>query len=105
MVVIDPQTEKMLYQKLYRLTNNLNAVKKHIVNQKINQLTIEDLMHYSSKYNVQLSLEQATKIYWILKKERINISDHAQIMRILKEIDKRISQSVRNKIIYLIDQI
>ncbi|MGD9678554.1 MAG: DUF2624 family protein [Vulcanibacillus sp.] len=105
MIIIDPKTERIIFQKLYELTYNLNPLKKHLINQKINQLTINDLMYYASKYNIDISVTQATKIYWILKTERFNITDHAQIMRLIRKLDKELSSDVRNKVIYLIEEL
>lgn len=104
-IIIDPQTERILSQKLYQLTYNLNPLKKHLINQKINQLTIEDLLYYASKYHIQLSINQARKIFWILKTERFDISNHSQVMRLLKKIDNEISKDTRDKVLYLIEQL
>lgn len=104
-IVIGPQTERMLMQKLYELTYNLNPFKKHLINQKINQLTVEDILYYASRYQIQLSRNQANKINQILKSERFDIADHSQVMRLLKKIESEISKDSRDKVIYLIEQL
>lgn len=102
---IDRQTERLISLKIDELTYNLSGFTKHLINQKINQLTVNELINYASRYGIYLSANQAIKIIRILKQQRINIGNKQQIMQIIRKIESDISEDVRNKVINLIKQL
>ncbi|MGO4887202.1 DUF2624 family protein [Anaerobacillus sp. MEB173] len=80
----------------------MNPFIYQLVNNKINQLTVEELLQLSSQYNYSLTNNDAKKIISILHSEVINVTDEEQRKRILKRIEKEVSPKIAREIQSLI---
>lgn len=59
---------------------------KGIINKKINNITLEELLKYSAEYQVPITPEQGVKIIQILKGYKIDIYNDTQRVEILKKV-------------------
>ena len=76
----------------------MNPLVRQFINNKINTITPEDLINLGNIYQIRLSRNQAIKIVKILRREKINIENRAQLDRILRQIGTEVGVDVQYKI-------
>ncbi|WP_026689226.1 DUF2624 family protein [Alteribacter aurantiacus] len=64
----------------------MNPFIQQLVNQKINQLDLKELMRLSKQNNIPLTVKQGKEIMAILKKQPIDVGNQKQIARIQQEL-------------------
>ncbi|WP_163526379.1 DUF2624 domain-containing protein [Halobacillus ihumii] len=64
----------------------MKHVAQQIVMQKLRQLTVEDILHYSQKYHIKVTKNEAKQIVTALKKNQENPFDPAGRKRMLKNL-------------------
>ncbi|MFC4320800.1 DUF2624 domain-containing protein [Litchfieldia salsa] len=78
-----------------------------IVNQKIKTITVDELLSYSSKYDISLTRPQAQKAIKYLKSKadtKIDIFDSEERKKLLKEIAKVTSPEVARQLNILFNE-
>ncbi|OEG00058.1 hypothetical protein BHF71_06550 [Vulcanibacillus modesticaldus] len=86
------------------MNSKLNPITRKFVNQRINTITPAELINLANQYHIPLSIEEAVNIIRILRKEKINIANKHQIMRLIKKIEKVVPPKTFKKIINLLKQ-
>jgi ribosomal protein L12E/L44/L45/RPP1/RPP2 len=61
---------------------------ENIINHKVNTITAEELVKYANQFNIKVNQQQASKIAEYLRGKNINIFDHTQRSKLVKEIAK-----------------
>jgi len=69
-----------------------------IVNQKINNLSYKELLHYAKQHNVSITEDQAKKIVRLVRGKNINIFEDKERLKLLKEISTITSQETAQKV-------
>ncbi|MFD2925989.1 DUF2624 domain-containing protein [Halobacillus naozhouensis] len=64
----------------------MKHVAQQIVMQKLRQLTVEDILHYSQKYQIKVTKSEAAQIVSALKKNQENPFDPKGRQRMLKNL-------------------
>ena len=83
----------------------MNSFIQQMVNQKVKQLTPNELIQYATMYNINITPEEARKIIRILKQEKqINIYDSKQHKKIIDKIANRINKDLAKKANELLQQ-
>ncbi|MGM9987153.1 MAG: DUF2624 domain-containing protein [Bacillaceae bacterium] len=59
---------------------------KSMVNKKINNITVEELLQYSAEYEVAINHEQAVKIVALIRSVKVDIYNDAQRLDLLKRV-------------------
>ena len=82
----------------------MNAIIQQLVNQKINSLTQSDLIQLAKQYQISLSQDQAVKVISILRSETIDVSNQAQVNRLIHRLQTEVDQHVGNVVKQLLQQ-
>ncbi|WP_017755807.1 DUF2624 family protein [Calidifontibacillus oryziterrae] len=83
----------------------MNPFIQQMINQKINTITVNELIKHGRTYNIILTPNDASKIIKILKTEPyIDIQDDEQHKRLIKKIGKDVSLDVAKKANELLNQ-
>lgn len=70
------------------MVNKMKLYQK-IINQKINSLTVDDLLKYSKQYNIKITRDEASKALLLIKKNKnADIFDDNERKRLLLEVAK-----------------
>lgn len=59
-----------------------------VINQKVNNITGEELMKYGKQFNISISSDQAEKIAQYLRGRNVNIFNNEDRSKVIKEIAK-----------------
>ncbi|NGP43539.1 DUF2624 domain-containing protein [Bacillaceae bacterium SIJ1] len=79
---------------------------QNIVNQKVKNLTTNELLKYAKKYDFSINRQQADSIINILKKEpRINIFDTQQRRRLIYSIEQETDPKTAQQLNQLLDEL
>lgn len=76
---------------------------KQMVNNKIRQLTVDELLYYSKQYQFTLSEEQAQRIIHYLKNNQLDLflkSNHPKIFQDLALITDQSTASQAQRLLY-----
>lgn len=82
----------------------MNPIYRQIANNKINNLTTDDLIRYASMYQIRLTRVQAEKVLKIFRRESIDIGNKKQRNYILNQIGKEVDVEIQKKVNYLLSQ-
>jgi hypothetical protein len=82
----------------------MNAIMQQLVNNKINSLTVKELLDLATQYNIQLSYQQAEKVITILRTEQIDVANQAQVHRIIHRLQTEVDPYVSSVIQQLFKQ-
>lgn len=82
----------------------MNPFIHQMINYKINQLTVDELLALSAQYQFSLSRRDAQKIIKILRSETIDIANTQQRDRLIARIKKEVSPKTAQEINKLMDQ-
>jgi hypothetical protein len=61
---------------------------QQIINQKIKKITPEELVSYSEDYGIKLTIEEAKKIIYIARNNKINVFNPQERIKWVKELAK-----------------
>jgi hypothetical protein len=61
---------------------------QQIINQKIKKITPEELVSYSEDYGIKLTIEEAKKIIYIARNNKINVFNPQERIKWIKELAK-----------------
>lgn len=70
---------------------------QQLINQKLRQLTVQDLMHYSQIYQIPITREQAEKLVHLAKTENINAFNEQERQRLLNKITQAVGPDLANQ--------
>lgn len=59
-----------------------------VINQKVNNITGEELMKYGKQFNISISSDQAENIAQYLRGRNVNIFNNEDRSKVIKEIAK-----------------
>ncbi len=82
----------------------MNPFYRRMANNKLNQITPEELYQLAIKYHYPLTKKQAIKVIRILRSEKIDVGDLQQRKRILDRIGKEVSPLIKKTIEDLLKQ-
>ncbi len=82
----------------------MNSIVYQLVNQKVNSLTKTELMNLASQYNIPLNSSQAQKVIAILRSEKIDVSNTAQVNRIINRLKKEVDPYVSSVVNQLLNE-
>jgi hypothetical protein len=71
---------------------------EHIINNKLNKITREDLLKYAKQYNIQITNVQADRIVGLIRGKNLNIFDSSERARLIKEVAKITDPATAKKI-------
>lgn len=75
----------------------MSEIIKHIVLNKLYQLTPDELLVYSKQYGFHISKMEAEQLIQYIKKERLNPFSSTDRMKMFHEISKQLGTDVANK--------
>ncbi|MCY8233516.1 DUF2624 domain-containing protein [Priestia endophytica] len=78
---------------------------KQIVNNKINRMSVKELMQYSKKYDVSLTDTQAATLVNIMKEKKVDIFNVEERKELIKKIARVTDQQTARKINQLIQEL
>ncbi|MED3725354.1 DUF2624 domain-containing protein [Priestia filamentosa] len=78
---------------------------KQIVNNKINRMSVKELMQYSKKYDVSLTDAQAATLVNIMKEKKVDIFNVEERKELIKKIARVTDQQTARKINQLIQEL
>ncbi|EIT85193.1 hypothetical protein A374_10635 [Fictibacillus macauensis ZFHKF-1] len=81
----------------------MNPIVAHMVNQKLNHLTPEELISLANQHNFPVTMQEATKVVHILRRYKINVNNATQRKTILQAIGQEVNQQKANMIAAMID--
>lgn len=81
----------------------MNPFMAHMVNQKLNNLSAQELIQLAAQYQFPVSPSEANKVIAILRRYNININNAAQRNEIIEAIAAEVSREKANYIQYLIN--
>jgi hypothetical protein len=76
----------------------MNPFIQQMINYKINNLSVSQLMSLANQYNVDLTQEQASQILHILRRQQINIFNDQERLQLLKKIERIVGRSKAQQI-------
>lgn len=82
----------------------MNGFMLQLVNQKVNTLTVKELLGLAHQYQIPLSLEQARKVIAILRSETIDVANASQVNRIIHRLQTEVDPHVSSVIEQLLHQ-
>ncbi|WP_017728359.1 DUF2624 family protein [Halalkalibacterium ligniniphilum] len=82
----------------------MNPFMQQLVNQKINALTVMDLLQLAKQYQISLSQEQANKVLIVIHSEKIDVGNKEQVNRLIQRLQVEIDPHVSNVIAQLLKQ-
>ncbi|AKO94167.1 DUF2624 domain-containing protein [Priestia filamentosa] len=78
---------------------------KQIVNNKINRMSVKELLKYSKKYDVSLTDTQAATLVNIMKEKKVDIFNVEERKELIKKIARVTDQQTARKINQLIQEL
>ncbi len=81
------------------------SIYKHIVNQKLKNLSANDLSLYSEQYNLKLSTNEVEKIIEVIQTNTINIFDDNERTKWIRELARITSPNTARQVNTLLMQI
>ncbi|WP_227934954.1 DUF2624 family protein [Alkalihalobacillus deserti] len=82
----------------------MNVFMQQLVNNKVNSLTSKELLDLAAQYNIQLSPQQAKEVIAILRSEQIDVSNQAQVEKIIHRLQTEVDEYVSSVIQQLLQQ-
>ena len=82
----------------------MNAFIQQMVNQKVNNITKEELLSLSKQHQMPINEAQAEKVIAILRSEKIDVSNVEQCERIVQRLKSEVDSHVSGLIKQLLDQ-
>lgn len=70
---------------------------QQIINHKINHISVNELIRLAAEYGMPISKTEAQQVLTILRSEKINLSDHQQINRLLSNIKATVNVDAMKK--------
>jgi hypothetical protein len=71
---------------------------QQMVNHKVNNLSVSELMSLSKKYNMNITQQHATQILTILREQHVNIFNPQERIQLLKRIEKVVGRQTAQQI-------
>lgn len=78
---------------------------QHIVNKKLNNITVEELLKYSKDYNIPISVAQAQQVVVLIKGQNINIYNSAERLKLINKIAAVTSPATAQQVNALLEQL
>ncbi|MBD1382128.1 DUF2624 domain-containing protein [Metabacillus arenae] len=69
-----------------------------IIQQKLNNITVDELMQYAKQYQIAINQQQAADIVQLMRGKNINIFKNEERTKLLKEIAKITSPAVAQEV-------
>ncbi len=69
-----------------------------IINQKLNSISVEELLQYAKQFNVAIDQTQAAKVVSIINGQNINIFNHLERKQLLNQIAAITSPETANEV-------
>ncbi|MDQ0224848.1 DUF2624 domain-containing protein [Metabacillus niabensis] len=69
-----------------------------IINQKLNSISVEELLQYAKQFNVAIDRTQAAKVVSIINGQNINIFNHVERKQLLNQIAAITSPETANEV-------
>lgn len=82
----------------------MNVFIQQLINQKINSLTVAELIKQAEKNNISITNHQAEQVISILKTEKIDVGNAAQVERLIHKLQTETDSHVANTIEQLLQQ-
>ncbi|MCL7747221.1 DUF2624 domain-containing protein [Halalkalibacter alkaliphilus] len=82
----------------------MNGIMQQIVNNRVNSLTVNELLSLASQYNITLTRQQAEKVISILRSEHIDVANQAQVQRIIHRLQTEVDPYVSSVVQQLLQQ-
>lgn len=82
----------------------MNAFILQMVNQKVNNLTKDELLSLSRQHQMPINEAQAEKVISILRSEKIDVGNAAQCERLVERLQTEVDSHVSGLIKQLLDQ-
>lgn len=71
---------------------------QQIVNKKLHNITPDELLSYSSQYNISLTGDQAKKISTLLQAKKVNVFNTSERIQLMKEVAKITGHETAKKV-------
>ncbi|WP_096201286.1 DUF2624 family protein [Bacillus sp. FJAT-45350] len=82
----------------------MNPMVVQMVNHKVNNITASELVELGKQYQMPINKEQAEKVVRILRSETINVSNKAQVERMIERLKTEVDPKVSTMINQLLQQ-
>ncbi|MDQ0205564.1 DUF2624 domain-containing protein [Alkalicoccobacillus murimartini] len=82
----------------------MNVFIQQLINQKINSITVPELVKQAEKNQIPLTESQAKKVVSILKTEKIDVGNAEQVERLLTKLQTETDSHVASTIQQLLQQ-
>ncbi|MFC0473496.1 DUF2624 family protein [Halalkalibacter kiskunsagensis] len=82
----------------------MNAIIQQLINNKVNSLTTNELLDLANQYNIKISSAQAEKVISILRSEKIDVTNKAQIERLIQRLQTEVDPHVSSVVQQLLQQ-
>ncbi|WP_280768477.1 DUF2624 family protein [Salipaludibacillus daqingensis] len=66
----------------------MNPVIRDLINEKVRQLTLKELIKLSKKENIPLTVKEARRVITIIQQDTFDISNHNQVNKIREKLKK-----------------
>ncbi|WHY70462.1 DUF2624 family protein [Fictibacillus enclensis] len=81
----------------------MNPIMVHMINNKLNQLTAQELVGLAAQHQFPVSMQEATQVVNILRRYNINVMNAAQREEIIQAIAHEVNREKAATIQYLIN--
>jgi TRAP-type C4-dicarboxylate transport system substrate-binding protein len=78
---------------------------QQIVNKKLNAITTNELLKYSTDYQIPITVEQAQQVVTLIKGQNINIYNPEERLELIKKIAKVTSPSTAQQVNTLLQKL
>lgn len=82
----------------------MNPFVQQVVNQKINSITISELLQLAKQHRISLSTKQAEKIVSIVKEQEVDVANTQQVEQLLHRLQTEVDPHVTSVIQQLMQQ-
>lgn len=82
----------------------MNPFVQQVVNQKINSITISELLQLTKQHRISLSTKQAEKIVSIVKEQEVDVANTQQVEQLLHRLQTEVDPHVTSVIQQLMQQ-
>ncbi|QOR65553.1 DUF2624 domain-containing protein [Cytobacillus suaedae] len=78
---------------------------KNIINKKMNNITVDELLSYSQQYQIAINRNQAKEVVKLIRGKNINLFDDNERHRLLKQVARITSPEVARQLNTLFNQL
>jgi hypothetical protein len=78
---------------------------QQIINKKLNNITVEELLKFSKEYQIPITVDQAQQVVFLIKGQNINIYNTAERLELIKKIAKVTSPATAQQVNILLQNL